>query len=114
MSECIFCRIIEGEVPSEVVYTDDEVAAFRDVNPQAPVHILIVPRSHMPRISDVGVDDYRLMGKLIGVANRLAKDEGVAESGYRLIFNCNRDAGQGVFHLHLHLLGGRKMGWPPG
>ena len=114
MEGCVFCRIIAGEIPGELVYSDQEVVAFRDINPQAPVHLLIVPRKHIPRLYDLTGEDYGLVGKMVEVANRLAQQEGVAESGYRLVINCNRDANQEVFHLHLHLLGGRKMGWPPG
>lgn len=114
MEGCIFCRIISGEIPSNMVYTDEDIVAFRDINPQAPVHLLIVPRKHIPRVYDLPPGDYGLMGKMVEVANRLAREEGVTESGYRLVINCNRDADQEVFHFHMHLLGGRKMGWPPG
>ena len=114
MSDCIFCRIVRGEVPSERVYEDEQVVAFRDVNPQAPVHILVVPREHLVNALALGEPQKELAGHLILVANELARREGIAESGYRLVLNCNRDGGQSVDHLHLHLLGGRPMGWPPG
>lgn len=112
MSDCIFCRIVRGEIPSNIVYESDDCVAFRDVNPLAPVHILVVPRTHVPSLSETS--DASLVGRLSLVAAELAKKEGIAESGYRTVINTNRDAGQTVFHIHLHLLGGRPMGWPPG
>ena len=114
MSDCIFCRIVQGEIPSDIVYRDDEVVAFRDINPQAPVHILIVPSRHIAELNATSDEDAELLGKLIRVAVKLAAEQGIAESGYRLVMNQGRDAGQSVDHLHLHLLGGRAMAWPPG
>jgi len=112
MPDCIFCRIARGEIPSNIVYESDDCVAFRDVNPQAPVHILVVPRAHVSSLSETS--DASLVGRLSLVAAELAKKEGIADSGYRTVINTNRDAGQTVFHIHLHLLGGRPMGWPPG
>lgn len=112
--DCIFCKIISGEIKSDVVYKSDEIIAFRDANPQAPVHILIVPKKHIPKISDISTDDEPLIGKMVSVANFIASKENILEEGYRLVFNCGKYAGQEVFHVHLHLLGGRKMNWPPG
>jgi histidine triad (HIT) family protein len=109
---CLFCRIIRKEIPAKIVAETDACVAFRDVNPQAPVHILVVPREHVTSAS--AVTDPTMIGKLVQLATELAQREGVAESGYRLVMNTNADAGQTVFHLHLHLLGGRRMAWPPG
>jgi histidine triad (HIT) family protein len=110
--QCIFCRIVRREIPSSIVYESDECVAFRDVNPQAPVHLLVVPRTHVASLN--ATSDAELVGRLSIVAAELAKREGIAESGYRTVVNTNADAGQTVFHIHLHLLGGRAMGWPPG
>ncbi|MDP8233309.1 MAG: histidine triad nucleotide-binding protein [Candidatus Saelkia tenebricola] len=112
--ECIFCKIIEKEIPSVIVYEDSEVIAFNDIIPQAPVHIIIIPKKHIEKISDITSEDIDIIGKLIFTAKNIAKEKGISESGYRLVFNCNKDAGQAVFHIHLHLLGGRKLNWPPG
>ena len=112
--DCIFCRIAAKEIPSKVAYEDAEVLAFHDIQPKAPVHIQVIPKRHIARVSEVGEAEAGLVGKLVLVANRLAKESGVAEPGYRLVFNCNAAAGQSVYHLHLHLLGGRPMSWPPG
>lgn len=112
--DCIFCRIAKGEIPARKLHEDDAVLAFADVNPQAPSHILIIPRRHIPAIADISEADAALVGKLFLTANRLAREEGIADQGYRLVINNGRDAGQAVDHLHLHLLGGRKMSWPPG
>jgi histidine triad (HIT) family protein len=109
---CLFCRIVRKEIPAKIVAETDDCVAFRDVNPQAPVHILVIPREHVPSVADV--KDQTMVGKLTSLAADLAKREGVAESGYRLVINTNADAGQTVFHVHLHLLGGRHMAWPPG
>ena len=109
---CLFCRIVAKEIPAKIVAETDDCIAFRDVNPQAPVHILVVPRAHVPSLNQV--TDWTIVGKLAQVATDLARREGIAEQGYRLVINTNADAGQTVFHLHLHLLGGRKMSWPPG
>jgi len=109
---CLFCRIARKEIPATLVAETDECVAFRDINPQAPVHILVIPRDHVPSAS--AVTDPAIVGKLTQLAAELARREGVAESGYRLVMNTNADAGQTVFHLHMHLLGGRPMAWPPG
>ncbi len=112
MSDCLFCKMAKGEIKPDVVYQNDSVLAFRDINPQAPVHILIIPKKHVETLNDL--DDSNLAGEILKVAVRLARQEGLAEDGYRAVFNCNKDGGQEVFHLHMHLLGGRQMGWPPG
>lgn len=114
MSECIFCKIANEEIPADVVYQNDDLVAFRDLNPQAPTHILVIPRRHIPTTNDLAEEDGELMGKLILAARDIARQEGIAESGYRTVLNCNAGAGQTVFHIHLHLLGGRPLGWPPG
>ena len=112
MADCLFCKMIAGEIKPDVVYEDDSVLAFRDINPQAPVHILIIPKVHVETLNDL--DDFALAGKLLQTAIKLADQEGLAEEGYRTVFNCNEKGGQEVFHLHMHLLGGRQMLWPPG
>jgi histidine triad (HIT) family protein len=114
MEQDLFCKIIAKEIPADVVYEDDEVLAFRDIRPQAPVHILIIPKKHIPKIADITEADEGLIGKLVFVASELAKKEGIAETGYRLVFNNGPNAGQEVYHVHLHLFGGRKFTWPPG
>lgn len=111
---CIFCRIARGETPAEILYQDDLVTAFRDIHPQAPTHLQIIPNRHIPAVADVTPADAELLGRMITVANHLAVQEGIAQSGYRLVINTGPQAGQSVNHLHLHLLGGRRMGWPPG
>lgn len=113
-ADCLFCRIIAGEIPSEKVYEDTTVYAFRDINPGAPVHTLIVPKRHIYDIAAPEAADGALLLAMVSAANTIAQQEGVAQSGYRLVWNVGPDAGQSVFHLHLHLLGGRQMGWPPG
>ena len=114
MNNCLFCRIIAGEIPGAMVYQDDELVAFRDIDPKAPLHVLIVPRRHIATLNDVGPDDDGLVGSMIRRAAAIAKEHGYAESGYRTVFNCNAGAGQSVFHIHLHVLGGRGFHWPPG
>jgi len=114
MTECVFCNIINGTLKGEFVYNSDEIVAFKDINPQAPVHILIVPRKHIATMNDLTEADRALVGNMFIVANRLAKELGIADHGYRVVVNCNRNAGQAIYHLHLHLLGGRRLGWPPG
>ncbi|MCX8053792.1 MAG: histidine triad nucleotide-binding protein [Armatimonadetes bacterium] len=114
MSDCVFCKIANKEM-GKLVYEDETVAAFDDLNPQAPVHVLIVPKRHIARISDVANgEDATLMGHILVVANEIARERGITENGYRIVVNCNEDAGQSVWHVHFHLLGGRKMNWPPG
>ena len=114
MSKCIFCEIIKGNRPADIVHKDDDVIAFPDINPKAPVHILIVPKKHISTINDLEVDDAILVGKMFLTAKLLAAKEGIDDKGYRSVINCNHEAGQSVFHIHLHLLGGRWMRWPPG
>jgi len=114
MPDCVFCRIVDGRIPAALVYSDDSLLAFRDLNPQAPLHVLIVPRRHVATLNALTTEDDRLVGSMIRLAARLADDHGYRERGYRTVFNCNADAGQTVFHLHLHLLAGRGLGWPPG
>jgi histidine triad (HIT) family protein len=110
----IFAKIIDGEIPADKVYEDDEVLAFRDVNPQAPIHVLIIPKKPIATVNDLEPADAALVGKLFLVAKQVAADEGVDDDGYRLVMNCNEGAGQSVFHIHLHLLAGRPLEWPPG
>ena len=114
MSDCLFCKMVAGEIKPDVVYEDDAVMAFRDVNPQAPLHVLVIPRVHIATTNDLTVENVDIVGKLYLAAKQIAADEGVAEPGYRMVMNCNPGAGQSVYHIHLHLLGGRAMAWPPG
>ena len=113
-SDCLFCRIAEGSVAADVVREDEHLVAFRDINPQAPTHILIIPRKHIPSVSELKEEDEGLIGKLFLAAKELARAEGIADRGYRMVINAGAEAGQTVFHVHLHLLGGRGMDWPPG
>ena len=114
MSECLFCGIIEGKIKGDIVYQDDSVVAFKDVGPKAPVHILIVPRKHIATVLDLGPSDGALIGDIFRVAAKLAAEQGIAQKGFRVVVKCGSDAGQTVFHLHYHLLGGRHLSWPPG
>ncbi len=114
MSDCLFCKILEGEIPADIVFENDDVLAFRDVNPQAPMHILIIPRQHIPTTNDLTETHELIMGKLFSAAKIIAAREGVSDDGYRMVVNCNEKAGQTVFHIHMHLLAGRDMTWPPG
>ena len=114
MSTCLFCRIVAGEIPSKKVFEDEELVAFHDVNPQAPVHVLIVPRKHIATLNDLAPADDAIVGTMVRRAAAIAETLGIAERGYRAVFNCNAEAGQTVFHIHLHVLGGRSMHWPPG
>jgi len=114
MSDTIFGRIAAGEIPADIVYQDDDLVAFRDLSPQAPTHILIIPRKPIPSLNQVEEADAELVGKLLVAAAKVAKQVGIAQAGYRVVINCNAAGGQTVFHLHLHLLGGRPMQWPPG
>ena len=109
--DCIFCKIINGELPSDIVYQDERVIGFRDINPIAPVHLLIIPRKHIASVRDLTDEDLPMLGHMTVVANKLAEDEGIAEGGYRLIINCGPEAGQTVFHIHMHVLGGRTLTW---
>ena len=112
MADCLFCKMVAGDITPDVVFENDHILAFRDINPQAPVHILVIPKRHITTLNDL--DDAQLGGQILQVAVDLAKQEGLAEEGYRTVFNCNDNGGQAVYHLHLHLLGGRQMAWPPG
>ena len=112
--DCLFCKIATKEIPGNVEYEDNEIVAFHDVSPQAPTHVLIIPRKHIDTINETSTDDRVLLGTLVLTARKIAADLGLAEDGYRLVFNVNRNAGQSVFHIHLHLLGGRMFSWPPG
>ncbi len=114
MADCLFCKIIEGKIPSKKVYEDEEVVAFDDIQPQAPVHVLVVPRKHVATLNDLAPEDDALAGKLLRVAARIARERGIADRGWRATVNVNRDAHQLVFHVHVHLMGGRGFGWPPG
>jgi histidine triad (HIT) family protein len=114
MTDCLFCKMVTGEIQPDVVYEDEDVLAFRDVNPQAPTHVLVIPRTHIATTNDLDEDSTALIGKLYLAVQRIAADEGIAERGYRTVVNCNPEAGQSVYHIHLHLLGGRPMNWPPG
>lgn len=114
MSDCLFCKIAAKEIPARLAYEDADVLAFHDIRPQAPVHLQVIPKRHIARVSELKESDAAMMAKLVFTANRLAKELHVAEPGYRLVVNCNPAAGQSVYHLHLHLLGGRSFTWPPG
>ncbi|MDD5421915.1 MAG: histidine triad nucleotide-binding protein [Candidatus Omnitrophota bacterium] len=111
---CLFCKIANKEVPAKIVFEDNMVIAFEDIKPQAPVHILVIPKYHIDKVSDLDDDNIHLIGRLVLTAKNIAKEKNIHESGYRIVLNCNKDAGQDVFHIHLHLLGGRKFVWPPG
>ena len=114
MSDCLFCKIVAGQIPAAIVFQNDHVLAFNDITPRAPMHVLIVPRRHIANLNELGPDDDALVGEMVRAAAAIAKDQGLADRGYRTVFNCNADAGQTVFHIHLHVLGGRPMSWPPG
>lgn len=114
MSDCLFCRIINGDIPAMKIFENERVLAFNDISPKAPCHILIIPKKHIATINDISEQDQAVIGEMVLVAKDLAADKGIEEEGYRLVINCNRDAGQEVFHIHLHLLGGRTFTWPPG
>src|SRR5262245_50761328 len=113
MSNCLFCKIIKREIPSSIVYEDDRVLAFNDINPQAPTHILVVPKRHIATLNDLAPEDDAIVGEVVRRAAAIAKERGISAGGYRTVFNTNREAGQTVFHIHLHLIGGRTMHWPP-
>lgn len=110
--DCLFCNMVAGVIKPDIVYDDADILAFRDIQPKAPVHMLIIPKQHIATLNDL--DDVELAGRLLQVAQKLAVTEGLAESGYRTVINCNQNGGQTVFHLHIHLLGGRQLAWPPG
>ncbi len=112
--DCLFCKIVEGAIPAKIIYRDEYVLAFDDINPQAPHHKLIIPFKHIATLNDVSAEDSQLLGHIVQTAGKLAKELNIADDGYRLVMNCNAFAGQSVFHLHAHLLGGRQLRWPPG
>ncbi|HRD02803.1 MAG TPA: histidine triad nucleotide-binding protein [Candidatus Saccharicenans sp.] len=114
MTDCLFCHIINKEIPSKLVYEDEQVLAFEDIKPQAPVHLLIIPKRHIASLKEAEENDQNLLGYILLAARKIARDKGLAESGFRLVINTGPDAGQEVYHLHVHLLGGRGLGWPPG
>ncbi len=114
MTDCLFCKIVRGEIPADVVHETDHILAFNDITPQAPVHVLIIPKNHVATLNDLTSDDGELMGNMVIAAKDIATELGIEKEGYRTVFNCNRHGGQEVYHLHLHLLGGRQMKWPPG
>jgi len=114
MSDCLFCKVRDGEIQGDIVFEDDDVLAFNDVNPQAPVHVLIIPKKHISTVNDMSAEDVSVMGKLFSTAKTIASQKAVSEEGYRLVVNSNEQAGQSVFHIHMHLLAGRNMTWPPG
>ena len=114
MDDCIFCKIVQKKIPARIIYEDDLSVAFEDINPQAPSHTLVIPRKHIPTALEISQGDHALIGHLFEVAAKIAREKRIAQSGFRLVMNTNADAGQTVFHVHLHLLGGRAMQWPPG
>ena len=114
MTDCLFCKIANRDIPASIVYEDARVLAFSDIDPQAPTHVLVIPKRHIASLNEIGVEDDQLLGELVRRAAAIAKERGLSAGGFRAVFNTNRDAGQTVFHLHLHLLGGRSMTWPPG
>jgi len=114
MSDCIFCKIVRGDIPADILYQDENVLAFRDLSPQAPVHFLVIPKKHISTINDIQSADVELIGQLYLAAKKIAKQEGMDETGYRCVMNCNDDGGQTVHHIHLHVMGKRQMSWPPG
>ena len=114
MAECLFCKLVNREVESKIIYEDEKVLAFKDINPQAPVHILIIPKKHISGVTELGEEDKELVGHIYLVGKRLAKDNSIFQCGFRIVVNSGPDAGQAVEHLHFHLFGGRKLGWPPG
>ena len=113
-ADCLFCKIVAGDIPADIVYESETAIAFRDINPQAPTHVLIIPRQHIATINEFEDGDQAIVGSLYSAAREIAAAEGIADEGYRAVMNCNEGAGQTVFHIHLHLLGGRPFGWPPG
>jgi len=114
VADCLFCKIVSGDIPGAIVYRDEHLVAFKDINPQAPLHALIVPRRHIATLNDLVGEDDDLVGEMVRRAAAIAREHGYADRGYRTVFNCNAEAGQSVFHIHLHVLGGRAMSWPPG
>jgi len=113
-SDCLFCKIVSGEIPADIVYESDSAIGFRDINAKAPTHVLVIPRKHISTINDIEQDDQEIVGSLYTAAKEIAAEDGIADEGYRAVMNCNEAAGQSVFHIHLHVLGGRPLAWPPG
>ena len=111
---CIFCKIVERKLPAKIIYEDELVIAFEDINPQAPTHTLLIPKKHIPTVLDIEEQDNALVGYLFQIAKKVARDKNIAERGFRLVMNCNPESGQEIYHIHLHVLGGRRMHWPPG
>ncbi len=114
MTDCLFCKLINREIPTEIVFESDTVFAFKDIKPQAPQHVLIIPKKHIPTLNDLSAEDSGLVSELVLTATKIARELNIDESGYRLLFNCNDEGGQDIYHIHLHLMGGRQMTWPPG
>lgn len=114
MEDCLFCKIIEKQIPSEIIYEDEKILAFKDIDPKAPIHVLIIPKEHISTLNDVNKEHSEVISEILLVAKSLAKDFGIDDKGYRTVINCNGEGGQAVYHIHLHLLGGRQMNWPPG
>lgn len=114
MPDCLFCKILDGDIPADIVFESETAIAFRDINPRAPTHVLVIPRKHIATLNDITAEDETIVGSLYSAAREIAAEEGIADDGYRAVMNCNAAAGQTVFHIHLHVLGGRDMGWPPG
>jgi len=112
--DCLFCKIASKQIPSEIVYEDERTIAFNDINPQAPVHVLVIPKAHIEKVCDLTDQNKDLIGDIVMAANKIAAQKNITNSGFRIVLNCNKDAGQAVFHIHAHLLGGRAMNWPPG
>jgi len=112
--DCLFCKILNGDIPADIIYESDSAIAFRDISPQAPTHVLVIPRKHVATINDLSEEDQEIIGSLYLAAKDIARDEGISDEGYRAVMNCNEGAGQSVFHIHLHVLGGRALSWPPG
>ena len=113
-SNCLFCKVLAGDIPADIIYESETAIGFRDINPQAPTHVLIIPRKHIATINEIAGEDQSIVGSLYSAAREIAASEGLTDEGYRAVMNCNEAAGQTVFHIHLHLLGGRPLGWPPG
>lgn len=114
MKDCIFCKIVQKTIPSKIVYEDEKVLAFEDINPQAPIHILVIPKKHISTLIDCDQDDYLLISHIYKIINKIADEKDIAKSGFRVVTNCNAEAGQTVYHIHFHIFGGRHMHWPPG
>jgi histidine triad (HIT) family protein len=112
--DCLFCKIAQQQIPAKIIHEDEHVVAFRDISPQAPVHALVIPKRHITTLNDIDPTDARLLGHMVITAQQIAAQDGIDETGFRLVMNCNRDGGQTVYHIHMHILGGRSMHWPPG